>query len=247
MLGIGGKKEFQVSACGKHPAFDDYFSVNVDSPMGNALRVWVENGMAVGGKRDPSRIPYSFRFWVRGIKKKEVILGILRDSSDRMGRIYPLMMMGRLFMDERDRQWHHIFSLFENIFREFEGMTAAHYQGFRELENGLCTLAGRSLPPAGGPGDPDPFSGCIKAWFDRDRQKREVLTLPVNTMKLEFSDFGPAKESRGFFGPKPVSPGAVFLGGRPENPVVSIYSRALNTRDFLTLFDLTGEDIGQSG
>ncbi|WP_022665661.1 TagF domain-containing protein [Desulfospira joergensenii] len=242
MLGI--KKQtggFQVSASGKHPAFNDYFSVNVESPLAIALASWVENGMAAKGKTDRTRIPRSFRFWVRGIRKGELSLGILRESSDRMGRIYPLMIMGSLVMNGRDREWQSIFDGFEMVFRNFENMTTTVYDRFNDFEDGLLEMTGRGSPPFEENGKETDLSRAMGAWFHRDRDQ-EMMTLPVDQLKKIFSGLPPKKESRGFFRPGPDPPGAAFLGGLPGEPVITIYSRALRTRDFLTLFNLTGRD-----
>ncbi len=110
MLGIGKQKTgLEVSAYGKHPAFDDYFSVNMNTPLANALSAWIENGIKSNGTADKNKVIRSFRFWVLGIKKEELVLGIVRDSSDRLGRSYPLLIIGSTRMKNRDNQWPSIF------------------------------------------------------------------------------------------------------------------------------------------
>ena len=233
MLGIK-RQTFQVSACGKHPAFNDYFSVNMKGPLVQALASWVENGMSLSGRPDQTRVPRSFQFWVRGIKKGELLLGVLRESSDRMGRIYPLMIMGSLGMENRDRQWQTIFDGFESVFRAFEGMTAKAWDRFRDFEERLSGLAGK-VPVFETSGQESPLSRSMKAWFFREKDK-EMLALPVAILKENFADPLKEREGRGFFNPKPEVPGAVFLGGLPQDPGITIFSRALRTNDFLTLF-----------
>lgn len=237
MLGIRKQQNFQASACGKHPAFSDYFSVNIGSPLAGALTAWVENGMAESKKPDRTRIPRSFRFWVRGIKKEDLILGVLRESSDSMGRVYPLMIMGNLVLTDRDRRWPTLFEGFDPVFRAFESMTTTAYDRFKDFENGLLSLG---VPVFEKAGEDTPLSRSIRAWFARDRDQ-EVLTLPVTRLTEKDAGSLREREGRGFFRKRPEVPGSVFLGGLPQNPEITIYSRALRTRDFLTLFHLGGK------
>lgn len=77
MLGLGrSKSSVEFSAHGKHPAFNDYFSLNIDSPMANALSAWAERGTKLKGDRKTVTLIQSFRFWVRGVNREELVLGV---------------------------------------------------------------------------------------------------------------------------------------------------------------------------
>ncbi|MCP4717878.1 MAG: type VI secretion system-associated protein TagF [Desulfobacteraceae bacterium] len=237
MLGIGKQKAgIEVSAYGKHPAFDDYFSINMEPPLANALSSWVENGMTSGGTADKNRETRSFRFWVPGIKKEELILGIVRDSSDRLGRTYPLLIMGRTRMKDRDTKWPAIFSGFEPVFRAFEEMTTIRYQAFKEFEASLLKIQFS---------EPDfeksntSLSNCLTAWFKMEKE-RSSLVLPVSKLLDKFASHPHEPPKKGIFKTNSTPPNAVFLGGLPDNPMVNMYNRPLKTRDFPRLFNLSG-------
>lgn len=236
MLGIGKlKTNVEFSAHGKHPAFNDYFSLNIDSPLASALSSWVEKGVKLEGNHNKNKIVRSFRFWVRGIKKDELVLGIIRDSSDRLGRYYPLLIMGKGFVKDWDKSWNYIFNGYETVFRAFEDMTASRYDSFKEFETRLTRI---HFLETSSTNDDKRFqlSETMLAWFRKDREKG-VLALPIATLLGNADSYPRDREERGFFKKKIEVPGAVFLGGLPENPVLSIYTRPLNADDFSRLFN----------
>jgi len=236
MLGIGKPKiSFDVSAYGKHPAFNDYVSVNIDPPLANALSSWVETGAKLRGNTHESSLIRSFRFWVNGIKKSQVVLGIVKDSSDRLGRTYPLLIMGNAHMKNRNRQWHRIFTRFDPDFRAFEAATAARYEAFNDFETHLLTIR---LAPSDSEAKniSTGFSNGMKVWLKKNREK-EALSLPVTVLLDRFGSHPVEPTDRGMFKRSIDPPGAVFLGGLPENPMVTLYNRPLKARDFLDLFN----------
>jgi len=234
MLGIGKQKTgLYVSAYGKHPAFDDYFSVNMNTPLANALSAWIENGIKSNGTADKNKVIRSFRFWVLGIKKEELVLGIVRDSSDRLGRSYPLLIIGSTRMKNRDNQWPSIFSCFESVFRAFEEMTAARYEVFKEFEASLLNV---QISESDFETSDTAFSNCLTAWFKKEKERRS-LVLPVSDLLDKFASHPQAPSKSGLFKTNPPLPGAVFLGGLPDKPMVNLYNRPLGTRDFHSLFN----------
>ncbi len=240
MLGIGKQRaRLDVSAYGKHPAFDDYFSVNMELPLAKALLTWIESAIKSGGTADKTKVIRSFRFWVLGIKKDELVLGIVRDSSDRLGRTYPLLIISKICMKNRDKKWPEIFTGFEPVFRAFEEMTTARYEAFKEFEASLLKV--QFFEPKLEKSD-TAFSNCLATWLKVEIGSNS-LALPVSELMVKFASHAPQK--KGIFKTNPPRPGAVFLGGLPDNPMVNMYNRPLRTRDFHRLFNLSGFD--QSG
>jgi type VI secretion system protein VasJ len=237
MLGIGrAKTGGEFSAYGKHPAFDDFFNLNVGSPLALALSSWVENGAKLAGKQ-VSHV-HSFRFWMRGIQKDEVVLGLIRDSSDRLGRPYPLLIMGRGILENRDRRWPHIFWAYETVYRAFEELAAFRHEDFKAFETRLARI---NFIASSSGHDPEVLrmAEIIPAWF-RANGKKEWMALPIASLMAGTDSIPLAGEVRGLFRKKPEVPAAVFLGGVPENSVLTIYRRPLKTYDFSKLFDTAG-------
>ncbi len=236
MLGIGKEKSVpQISAYGKHPAFDDYFSMNIDSPLAKALSSWVERGAEQGKDRTENKKPRSFRFWIRGIKKEDLVLGIVRDSSDSLGRYYPLLILALAQMKNRDRLWHRIFSDFSFVFREFENKIAARYDTFKDFEMTLSQqiFLQADLKKRESTG----LSTRIRTWFDKEKY-RESMVLPIATLTKAYAGQASGGGKPGFFKRKTELPSAVFIGGLTDNPCVAFFNRPLQAQDFFHLFQM---------
>jgi type VI secretion system protein VasJ len=236
MLGIGrAKTGIEFSALGKHPAFDDFFNLNIGSPLAAALSSWVKNGAKLAGNQEAHKMVHSFRFWMRGIQRDELVLGLIRDSSDRMGRPYPLLIMGKGIVENRDKRWQHIFCGYESVYRAFEELAAFRHEDFRAFETKLSRVG---FVASSSRHDPDGsrLADVIPAWFRMNRGK-EWMTLPIASLLAKADSIPRAGEDRGMFRKKPEVPAAVFLGGVPENSVLTIYRRPLNTYDFSRLFN----------
>ena len=246
MLGIGkNKKKIQVAAHGKHPAFNDYFSLNMDFPMASALASWVEKGTGLKKTHDNSSI-HAFRFWVRGIKKGELIFGVIRDSSDNMGRVYPLIIMAKVFVKDWEKRWNYILSGFETIFRTFEDITASRYENFREFETRMARVVSRELARVKDSGmewqydyktldERSRLPGIMLAWFN-ENSVNKAMTIQVAALSNGFASNTSHGKPQGVSGNKKEIPGAVFLGGLPDSPCLSIFSRPLRAEDFTNLF-----------
>ena len=86
------------------------------------------------------------------------------------------------------------------------------------------------------------FSNSLTAWFKIEKGKNS-LVLPVSALLDRFSSYPRGRlEKEGGFRKKKSPPGAVFLGGLPDNPMVNLYNRPLGIRDFHKLFNLSGFD-----
>ena len=81
--------------CGKHPAFKDYFHLGQKLPMVTALSEWIEKGYrgVAGSKVSPANL-LSWRFWAGGMDRDTLLCGVLKESTDSVGRPYPLLVAG---------------------------------------------------------------------------------------------------------------------------------------------------------
>ena len=158
--------------------------------------------------------------------------------------------MGQGQVKDWEKRWHTIFSSFDSVFRAFEEITASRYENFREFETKLTRVCFPGFLPLDDPkkewedldqemNDRSKLSNVMMAWFRQDSEKGE-LSLPVATLLSRFESCPPARDRNesGFFKKKPEVPGAVFQGGLPDNPVLTIYTRPLRAADFSDLFNL---------
>ncbi|WDP92872.1 MAG: type VI secretion system-associated protein TagF [Desulfobacter sp.] len=234
MLGIGKKSRDQtITAHGKHPAFGDYFSINMEaSPLAGALSAWIEQGVKLEKFLGAKTNTCAFRFWIKGIKKEDLVLGIVRDSSDSMGRPYPLLVMSTFRMKDRERQWHNIFTWFDPVFRRFEEVAAARHETFRAFETAI------SRPGFAGPKTKEKESSrlalTLMGWFKKEKDK-EAMILPVTELETGYTGAVRQEGGWGLF-KRTEMPSTVFLGGVTDRPRAAFYNRPLKAADFIDLF-----------
>lgn len=229
MLGLGHKNiPWQWSASGKHPAFGDFIDLNVKNPVVKALSAWIDRGMAINNQQGPSNRFFSYRFWTRGCKKHSLVCGIVRSSSDNLGRSYPLLLMGNGNLRNWEKQWNDIFQVFDPMFREFEEIALRRFDSFKTFEERLykISFSPRDLPPPG------------SLPLDNNDFLRSQNVLKTNFLNQDRYTIALGKENTLFqkdlkAGSLPI---ATFMGGAPEAPMLTVYKRPLAPNDFSDLF-----------
>nr|WP_319490564.1 type VI secretion system-associated protein TagF [uncultured Desulfobacter sp.] len=227
--------QFKISAFGKHPAFDDFFSIQVESPITRALVAWIEKAVGQHPPAHQKATSCSYRFWTKGIKNYDLTLGLVRDSSDRMGRPYPLLITAGVAIKNWQKTWQDIFSIFEPVFRTFEASAAGRHDDFKSFETELRNINVQRVNAPGKTVDKLPHS--ILAFYKQDG-KENRLSLPVSKLLAAFENTGVKPDTWGFFKKYPPIPGAVFLGGVPDMPMIHMFNRPLRAQDFNRLFEL---------
>ncbi len=254
MLGLGKpKNRWHWAACGKHPVARDYFRLSLDTALLTAFEDWIEKGYQVLSTRQPSaRSVYSWRFWAKGIKKGNLICGVAKDSSDSIGRPYPLLIMGDGMIEGWEDHWDLLPLAFETTWDQIEYISSRRFQNLKGLEHEICAIK----PPK--PGWPElrsenrnlenpqspPNALTISNHNDEIKEKAACLNkdmevlipLDINTHEnllsvaghwnLVFKDYGLDV------------PNAVFLGGVPEKHFLTVYNRPLNSDDFIRLWSV---------
>lgn len=94
MFGLIKKRAlWSFAVLGKHPAAGDFIRLGIETPIVAGFSSWMEKGF--------SRLPvdvmekkgFSWRFWAR-VPGGKLILGLVKSSEDKHGRISPLLVMG---------------------------------------------------------------------------------------------------------------------------------------------------------
>lgn len=251
MLGLGKCKNiWNWSACGKHPVAGDYFRLRVNTSLLVAFERWIEQGYQMVSRRQLSRRMYSWRFWAKGVKKGNLICGVAKDSSDSIGRPYPLLIMGDGMLEEWEEHWDLLPHAFETVWDQIEYISARRFENLKELDHELRAIRNpkpdwlewtsqnrdqgklqSSTNPLTIPKDDDQ----IREKADCLAKKMECLvSLDIQTvedpldiaihwnslLKMYHSDV----------------PNAVFLGGVPEKRFLAVFNRSLNSGDFVGLW-----------
>lgn len=252
MLGrVDPGRSWRWAAQGKHPAARDYFKVGEEFPLGIGFSDWVGHGYQIlAPKGEHRRDLYSWRFWARGGSQKEVVLcGLVRDSSDGLGRSYPLLIMGAGPLRDWENHWDLLPYACEGAWIQMESISTRAFRELRHLEDELH----RMKPP-----QPqwEEFNAVNKemAEIGRAPGRKEgfgdVKTLEnkVITLVRESEVFLPVDE-------EPMIhiwhsllkvhlmeiPKAVFMGGNSAKTCLALFQRPLLAEDFRGLWSAFSE------
>ncbi len=164
-------------------------------------------------------------------------MGIVKDSSDSLGRMYPLLITGQVSMKDLHRQWHAVFDRFGQVFRTFEEMTTARYDRFKEFETALSDVRFPDTDKVT-MGELSAFSDCLAAWSLKNASD-DNLIMPIPVFLEQYQSHADNGLMSWSGGTRIEPPKALFIGGLPERPITAIMQRPLRTGDFCRLFDLT--------
>uniref|UniRef100_A0A831UBU3 Type VI secretion system protein TssA n=1 Tax=Geobacter metallireducens TaxID=28232 RepID=A0A831UBU3_GEOME len=239
------------SAFGKHPAAADYFRLGHSSPFVDGLTKWVESGYRLLAERSDTPPPFcSWRFWARGFGRESLVLGVVRVSSDSLGRPYPLLIMGSGPLEGWEGQWDLLPFAGEKSWCRIEYLATHTFGDLRKLEEGLQGLRSpevdweelaerrRGLNRLGS--SRDPFASFL------DIPRLEGVAAERGG-KDEFSvrlDRGPVNDKITLVslwhllvkGAAKGVPNVLFMGGTLERSFLASYRRALAPGDFLHLW-----------
>lgn len=239
------------SAFGKHPAAADYFRLGEGSPFVEGLTKWVESGYRLLTGQGEAPPPFcSWRFWARGFGRESLVLGVVRVSSDSMGRPYPLLVMGSGPLEGWEERWDLLPFACEQSWCQIEYLATNTFDDLKKLEAGFRTLRPpttaweelearrQGLNRLGSPLDP------YASFLDLSELERLAATHGAKAELHVSLDRGPVDDkitlvslwhllthtaARGV-------PNALFMGGTLERSFLASYRRALAPGDFLHLW-----------
>jgi type VI secretion system protein VasJ len=248
MLGSvrGDSEKWMWSAFGKHPVAKDYFFIGSNSPIIKAFSDWVENGYRhlisnVQGEQSPC----SWRFWVKGGGKDTLSCGLLKDSSDRVGRRYPFLMMGTGVIKGRHHHWHLLPITFDQTWSQMEFLSTRRFSTFQELEDAV--LEGRA-PSADWPEIESHVEHVTDlSQVDLEEElftEKEHVVIPLKISGAR-SSLEAVYTVTHFLKERFQEPNAVFIGGTSQESYLSFYNRAMGPDDFSIIWNL-GKSNGTS-
>ncbi len=129
------------AAFGKHPAAKDYFRMGEETSFVEGLFGWVENGyqlLTANANAAPDFC--SWRFWAREAGKNSLVCGVVRVSSDSLGRPYPLVIMGAGPLRDWQDNWDLLPFAAERTWRQIEYLAANLFADFKKLEEEIRTI-----------------------------------------------------------------------------------------------------------
>lgn len=260
MLGIGESTQYwRWGACGKHPVARDYFNVGHSVPLLKAFADWVEKGyQGAAAKRDLNTTIHSWRFWARGTGKGSLACGLLRDSSDHIGRSYPLLIMGSGALKGWEEQWDLLTFACERTWNQTEYLATKTFNNLKTLEEEVHKI---KPPHSEWPGFVHERRNLLKSGATSGRAdllKRledTVSSVSGKTVIMECLDYNSFRDHftlvtlwhsflKAFM---PDLPNAVFMGGTPETTYFAVFKRPLLPDDFVRLWSIPSEELRENG
>ena len=138
---LDDENNWQWAVFGKHPAAKDYFRMGAETTFVEGLFGWVENGyQLLTANADATPDFCSWRFWAREAGKNTLACGVVRVSSDSMGRPYPLVIMGSGPLKNWQENWDLLPFGCERTWRQIEYLAANLFTDFKKLEEEIRTI-----------------------------------------------------------------------------------------------------------
>jgi type VI secretion system protein VasJ len=239
MLGLKRREAWQWAACGKHPVAADYFRINVNTNLQEAFAGWMDEGFfALPAELKNNRLACSWRFWAKGPGRGRLVCGLIKASSDHLGRPYPLMMMGEGRVIGWEKDWLYLADALSVLWQKLEEISAMRFEHLRELEAEMKGVHSIFVD--------FPSRGSQPAGEDRSNGREGVLYRRVfkdrNGWMAELdasAPLGPATladvlRDAPAWGAAP--PNALFAGGSPRRHFLLLFNRSLHAGDFVELW-----------
>ena len=258
MLGsLNTKKKWEWCATGKHPAGRDYFKTDGRHSLLNAFTEWMEKGyQQLKTRPDFGRTLYSWRFWSKGALPDTLVCGIIRDSSDGLGRPYPLLIMGTGPLLKWQSYPELLPFALEKTWKQMESVGVGRYADIQSLKEEIYRLAppeadwkslNRHLAEA------ERLNADVSVQHPDEAIKRLLLIgEPVSKSDPLFIEIKNAitensSDMAGRYGLQLKKqavdlPSAFVMGGIPQKSYLAFFFRPLGVRDFIRLWSAGSDD-----
>jgi type VI secretion system protein VasJ len=243
MLGITKRSHWNWTAVGKHPAAKDYIRIGNRSSLLDAVAAWSANGY--DALRHPKERPlsmHSWRFWLRGVKKGMLICGLGRDSSDSIGRPYPLLIMGEGRLKGWEERWSQLPAQLNHTWKRMESIVMQRFDDIHGFENKVRNLGRPEATPSvdrePAAAEPSPLLEDDLAACKRSIAQNGYGTFGVDHYRHAAPEQCAMQCHANLKACCETIPLGVFLGGTPQKSHVMVLQRPLSTADFVRLWSL---------
>lgn len=246
MLGLVNNK-WTWAAFGKHRVAKDYIYAGTEDPMFRAFSGWLEKGYSLLENDKNSSSQRIWRFWTKGPGKHKIVCGVVKDSSDSIGRPFPFVMMGIGQIKKWEKFWPLLPYTCDRVWRQMESRCSKGYADVKHMEDDLSGIQ----PPhsdwqvyANQRGNPKNFK--LLSSYDASFEKNIIASM--SGKDEAFLSFGsrPADDPLTLAGSWHYfyqihlkdMPNSVFIGGNLDHTGMAILKRPLSTADFKHLWTL---------
>jgi type VI secretion system protein VasJ len=256
MLGVMKPRDsWRWAACGKHPAARDFINVGEDFPLMRIFSDWVVKGYeGLVAQKIAYKDHVSWRFWAREAMGEALICGLLKDSSDSIGRRFPLLIIGTGSLGEWEDHWDLLPLSFENTWDQMEHIASQRSENIKKLASDV-----RNLRP--------PRTGWIELKATRDQIADSEMKSSARLYDENFEEYNNGAavllgKSESFIPlehttcrdqnaliaywhftlkcKKQSLPSASFMGGTLGNAYLAFFQRPLVSEDFIHLWTTSG-------
>ncbi|MDD4356963.1 MAG: type VI secretion system protein TssA, partial [Smithellaceae bacterium] len=253
MMNPSSSPNWRFIAVGKHPVAKDFLKLGESIPLVNDLSAMLKTAYSTLTSKSNSVPGFSsWRFWSRGTGKDSLVCGIVRDSSDKMGRPYPFLIIGSGQLKDWELQWDLLPFACENTWCQFEYLSTQKFDSVKKLEEELANIRPpspqwsehsdrrKSLNQIGSPLDP------FASFLDLKKLTEQVAGLSDQNEHFVSLDRGPCHDKilpvslwhHLFRGTLKSVPQTVFLGGTLDKAFLVAYSRTLKAEDAVQLWSV---------
>jgi type VI secretion system ImpM family protein len=231
------------AAVGKHPAAADYIQLEGGTPVLNAMADWMTKGydhiVRSGGNAKGN---YAWRFWLRGVKRGNLIAGVVRDSSDRIGRPFPLLILGEGLFKDWEQQWGVLPIALSKLWQRAEYIGVHPYVDLNALSAEIGSLA---APDTSGlknaiatPIQETAMAGADFVTYRESLQREGKALIDLNTTETGGPDQASMKWHARLKRQLTEPPRAVFMGGSPQRTCLAVLQQPLSLADFAMLWSV---------
>ena len=242
MLGhIKSGRTWTWAAFGKHPSARDFIRTGRESPLVSGFANWIDTGYKeVVSQKAVSQYPVAWRFWSKGAGSENLVCGLVKDSSDSLGRRYPLLIAGTGYLSNWQAWWDLLAFACEKPWEQLEYLSTRTFRDMKTLQesvinimppspdwplfsakrNKLFKSPNISDPPASGP--PDKTEGFICLDKKPSDDRFTLINYWHSALKSDNKSV----------------PNAIFLGGTFERSYLAFFRRSLTKNDFIQLWTL---------
>jgi len=241
------------AAFGKHPVASDFFGLGEDIPLTKGFSNWIQKGYeTLISKKSASAGIYAWRFWVRGSQKENIACGVIRDSSDSVGRPYPLLIIGTGPLPGWEENWDLLPFACERTWDQIEYLSALVANDFKKLEVEVhhiksprpewpeFILKRRSLEDLWSNSNANNISSNLKNMERQTAGTSDKAELIVRLNEDSLNDQF-AQVSLWHYLLKnymKAAPNAIFMGGTLDRIYLALFRRPLTTADFVQLWSI---------
>lgn len=219
-------------ASGKHPVVSDFIRIGQDTQALRTFSRWVDDGF---GRLAASREFHSWRFLSRGEGADGLSCGLVRDSLDRAGRPFPLLVVGSGRLEGWDRVWERLPIALDVLWARIEFICSKRASDLSELKGDINALPAPALNDAGQA--TGRYSGETAPEIEGGGMCSVVLTGSDDHMEEVVRRLG------GIRARLSMTPEAVFMGGTAARSFLVAFARSLSGDDFVRLWTMERQDV----